>query len=72
MQPCFEALIAPRLKGGESVLISAHGNSLRRAPGQDPVWASVMAISSKSRWPTGNPLLIELDGLNACIGALSR
>lgn len=29
VRPCFDELIAPRLKAGQNVLISAHGNSLR-------------------------------------------
>lgn len=61
VQPCFDALIAPRLKGGESVLISAHGNSLRA------LVKILFDVSDgdilKVEVPTGNPLLIELDGL---------
>ncbi|AZU03045.1 phosphoglycerate mutase [Glycocaulis alkaliphilus] len=58
---CFRALVAPRLNGGESVLISAHGNSLRA------LVKILFQVSNddilKVEVPTGNPLLIELDGL---------
>ncbi|AZU03085.1 phosphoglycerate mutase [Glycocaulis alkaliphilus] len=58
---CFRALVAPRLLGGESVLISAHGNSLRA------LVKILFQVSDsdilKVEVPTGNPLLIELDGL---------
>ncbi|MCC5981428.1 MAG: 2,3-diphosphoglycerate-dependent phosphoglycerate mutase [Oceanicaulis sp.] len=61
VQPCFDTHIAPRLKGGESVLISAHGNSLRA------LVKILFDVSDgdilKVEVPTGNPLLIELDGL---------
>jgi len=56
--PYFEAEIAPRLKAGAPLLISAHGNSLR---------ALVKILFNVSEAdivgveiPTGNPLLIEL------------
>lgn len=56
--PYFEAEIAPRLKSGAPLLISAHGNSLR---------ALVKILFNVSEAdivgveiPTGNPLLIEL------------
>lgn len=55
--PIFESEIAPRLKRGESLLVAAHGNSLR---------ALVKLLFSVSddkivdvEIPTGNPLLIE-------------
>lgn len=57
--PYFEKELAPRLKAGESLLIAAHGNSLR---------ALVKILFSVSdadivnvEIPTGNPLLIEFD-----------
>lgn len=57
--PYFEREIAPRLKAGESLLIAAHGNSLR---------ALVKILFNVSdndivnvEIPTGNPLLLELD-----------
>lgn len=61
VRPCFEDRIAPELTAGRDVLISAHGNSLR---------ALIMMLFKVSpedimgyEVPTGNPLLIELDGL---------
>ncbi len=60
VQPYWDAEIAPRLKAGETVLVAAHGNSLRAivkllfsVPDSDIVEVEI---------PTGNPLLIELDG----------
>lgn len=60
VQPYFEKEIAPRLKAGESLMIAAHGNSLR---------ALVKILFNVSddeivhvEIPTGNPLLIDLDG----------
>jgi len=57
--PCWETLIAPDLKAGKSVLISAHGNSLR---------ALVKMLDNVSEdeitgfnIPTGIPLAYELD-----------
>lgn len=57
--PYWEAAIAPRLKAGERVVISAHGNSLR---------ALVKHLSGISdddiptlEIPTGQPLVYELD-----------
>ena len=59
VQPYWEAHIAPRLKAGENVLITAHGNSLR---------ALVKMLDGISddeitslNIPTGIPLLYELD-----------
>jgi 2,3-bisphosphoglycerate-dependent phosphoglycerate mutase len=61
VRPCFEDKIAPQIEAGKDVLISAHGNSLR---------ALIMMLFKVSpeaimgyEVPTGNPLLIELDGL---------
>jgi 2,3-bisphosphoglycerate-dependent phosphoglycerate mutase len=60
VQPYWDAEIAPRLKAGETVLVAAHGNSLRAivkllfaVPDDEIVEVEI---------PTGNPLLIELDG----------
>jgi len=57
--PYWEAEIAPRLKAGETVLVAAHGNSLRaimkhlfHVPDDEIVEVEI---------PTGNPLVIELD-----------
>ncbi|HEX5776449.1 MAG TPA: 2,3-bisphosphoglycerate-dependent phosphoglycerate mutase, partial [Caulobacteraceae bacterium] len=60
VRPYWEGEIAPRLREGEDVLIAAHGNSLRAivkllfaVPDDEIVGVEI---------PTGNPLLIELDG----------
>ncbi|WP_425410154.1 2,3-diphosphoglycerate-dependent phosphoglycerate mutase [Hyphococcus sp.] len=57
VQPYFEKEIAPRIRSGESLIIAAHGNSLR---------ALVKILFDVSdddivnvEIPTGNPLLIE-------------
>jgi 2,3-bisphosphoglycerate-dependent phosphoglycerate mutase len=57
--PYWESDIAPHLKAGETVLIAAHGNSLRaivkhlfNVPDDKIVGVEI---------PTGNPLVIELD-----------
>jgi 2,3-bisphosphoglycerate-dependent phosphoglycerate mutase len=62
--PYYESAIDPQLKAGKTVLISAHGNSLR---------ALVKHLSSISdaditglEIPTGQPIVYELDdALNA-------
>ena len=60
VEPYWRQEIAPRLKAGETVLVAAHGNSLRAivkllftVPDADIVGVEI---------PTGNPLLIQLDG----------
>jgi len=57
--PYWESDIAPHLKAGETLLIAAHGNSLRaivkhlfNVPDDKIVGVEI---------PTGNPLVIELD-----------
>jgi len=57
--PYWEAEIAPKLKAGETILVAAHGNSLRaivkhlfNVPDGDIVHVEI---------PTGNPLVIALD-----------
>jgi len=57
--PYWESDIAPHLKAGETVLVAAHGNSLRaivkhlfQVPDDKIVGVEI---------PTGNPLVIELD-----------
>ena len=59
VQPYFETDIAPRLKSGESLLISAHGNSLRALVKLlfDVSENDIVGVEI----PTGNPLLIELE-----------
>lgn len=59
VQPYWEQEIAPRLKAGETVLIAAHGNSLRA------IVKLLFHVADDAivgvEIPTGNPLLIELD-----------
>jgi 2,3-bisphosphoglycerate-dependent phosphoglycerate mutase len=57
--PYWESDIAPKLSAGETVLVAAHGNSLRaivkhlfQVPDSEIVHVEI---------PTGNPLVIELD-----------
>jgi 2,3-bisphosphoglycerate-dependent phosphoglycerate mutase len=57
--PYFEAAIVPQLRAGETVLVAAHGNSLR---------ALVKHLSNISdaeitglEIPTGQPIVYELD-----------
>ncbi|MBI1405888.1 MAG: 2,3-diphosphoglycerate-dependent phosphoglycerate mutase [Caulobacter sp.] len=59
VEPYWSAEIAPHLKAGETVLVAAHGNSLRAivkllfaVPDADIVHVEI---------PTGNPLVIDLD-----------
>ena len=59
MEPCWNETIAPDLRAGKDVLISAHGNSLR---------ALVKMLDEVSdeeitgfNIPTGIPLVYELD-----------
>lgn len=59
VEPYWDGEIAPHLRAGETVLIAAHGNSLRaivkllfHVPDADIVGVEI---------PTGNPLLITLD-----------
>ena len=57
--PYWEAAIAPRLRSGQTVLVTAHGNSLRA------IVKHLFAVSDDAitgvEIPTGNPLLVELD-----------
>ena len=62
--PYYEAAIAPALRSGETVLIAAHGNSLRALVKQ------LSGISDEEitglEIPTGQPIVYELDaGLQA-------
>ena len=57
--PCWEQVIAPRVKAGERLIVAAHGNSLRalvkhldRIPDDKIVALNI---------PTGIPLVYELD-----------
>ena len=56
--PYYEAAIAPALRGGETVIVSAHGNSLR-ALVKHLSGISDADISSLEI-PTGQPLIYEL------------
>jgi 2,3-bisphosphoglycerate-dependent phosphoglycerate mutase len=58
--PYWTAEIAPKLKAGENILISAHGNSLRAIVKH--LFQVPDADISEVEIPTGDPLLIELDG----------
>jgi 2,3-bisphosphoglycerate-dependent phosphoglycerate mutase len=59
VQPYWESDIVPCLARGETLLVAAHGNSLRAiaklqfAVGDDDIVGVEI--------PTGNPLVIELD-----------
>jgi 2,3-bisphosphoglycerate-dependent phosphoglycerate mutase len=60
VQPYWESDVAPFLKRGETLLIAAHGNSLRA------IVKLLFGVSDDAivgvEIPTGNPLVIELDG----------
>jgi 2,3-bisphosphoglycerate-dependent phosphoglycerate mutase len=57
--PYWQAEIAPRLQAGETLLIAAHGNSLRA------IVKHLFAVPDETitgvEIPTGNPLVIALD-----------
>jgi len=59
VRPYWDAEIAPHLKAGETVLVAAHGNSLRA------IVKLLYGLSDEGiigvEIPTGNPLLIDLD-----------
>src|SRR3954454_17911495 len=59
VQPYWEAQIVPDLRAGQTLLIAAHGNSLRA------IVKLLFGLDGESivgvEIPTGNPLLIELD-----------
>lgn len=60
VQPYWDAEIVPCLKADETLLVAAHGNSLRA------IVKLLFALSDEAiidiEIPTGNPLVIELDG----------
>ena len=60
VQPYWNATIAPRLAGESTILIAAHGNSLRA------IVKLLFGLSSEAiidvEIPTGNPLVIQLNG----------
>ncbi len=57
--PYFEAEIVPQILAGQNLIISAHGNSLRA------LMKSLFHVADADipgfEFPTGNPLLIELE-----------
>jgi 2,3-bisphosphoglycerate-dependent phosphoglycerate mutase len=59
VQPYWESEIVPHLKAGETLLVAAHGNSLRA------IVKLLFGLSDRAiidvEVPTGNPLVIELD-----------
>jgi 2,3-bisphosphoglycerate-dependent phosphoglycerate mutase len=59
VQPYWDAEIVPCLRAGETLLVAAHGNSLRA------IVKLLFDLSGEAivgvEIPTGNPLLIELD-----------
>lgn len=59
VQPYWDAEIAPCLKAGETLLVAAHGNSLRA------IVKLLFGLSDEAiidvEIPTSNPLVIELD-----------
>lgn len=59
VRPYFEAEIAPQLKAGKSLMIAAHGNSLRA------LVKILLKVSDEDivnvEIPTGNPLLFDLE-----------
>lgn len=59
VQPYWDSDIAPCLKGGETLLVAAHGNSLRA------IVKLLFSLSDEAivgvEIPTSNPLVIELD-----------
>jgi 2,3-bisphosphoglycerate-dependent phosphoglycerate mutase len=59
VQPYWEGEIAPHLAAGETLLVAAHGNSLRAIVKLlfDLDGEAIVGVEI----PTGNPLLIELD-----------
>lgn len=60
VQPYWDAEIVPCLTAGETLLVAAHGNSLRA------IVKLLFDVSNDAivgvEIPTGNPLVIELDG----------
>lgn len=65
--PCWREEIVPRLQQGENLIVAAHGNSLRAIV--KLLFAVPDADTTEVEIPTGNPLLVELDGGLNVIGA---
>jgi len=60
VEPYWAAEIAPKLAAGETVLVAAHGNSLRAIV--KLIWNVSDDAIVGVEIPTGNPLVVELDG----------
>jgi 2,3-bisphosphoglycerate-dependent phosphoglycerate mutase len=65
--PYWESAIAPRLQAGDTILVAAHGNSIRA------IIKHLFGVADDAivgvEVPTGNPLLIELDHGIKAVGA---
>jgi 2,3-bisphosphoglycerate-dependent phosphoglycerate mutase len=59
VQPYWDAEIAPQLSTGQTLLVAAHGNSLRAIV--KLLWSLSEAAIIDIEIPTGNPLVIDLD-----------
>ncbi len=59
VEPYWNAEIAPKLAAGETVLVAAHGNSLRAIV--KLIWGVADDAIVGVEIPTGNPLVVELD-----------
>lgn len=59
VEPYWTAEIAPKLAAGETVLVAAHGNSLRAIV--KLIWNVSDDAIVGVEIPTGNPLVVELD-----------
>ncbi|MET0273640.1 MAG: 2,3-diphosphoglycerate-dependent phosphoglycerate mutase [Phenylobacterium sp.] len=59
VQPYWDAQIAPDLAAGQTLLVAAHGNSLRAIV--KLLWDLSADAIVDIEIPTGNPLVIELD-----------
>ena len=59
VKPYFDEKIAPEIKAGKTVLIAAHGNSLRSIVMMLENLTPAQIISVEI--PTGKPLVYELD-----------
>ena len=67
VMPYWSEAIAPQLAAGRNVVIAAHGNSLRALAKHLFEIGDAEIIGLEI--PTGNPILIELDGGLAPVGA---
>lgn len=58
VMPCWEGVLAPALSQGQTLLVAAHGNSIRA------IVKSLFGLSEAAiievEIPTGNPMVIEL------------